>query len=132
MADKLNFSLVSPEREIMSADVDQVDMPASEGWMGILPNHAPLMTTLAPGVVVAKDGDKETRIFVRGGFAEISPAGLTILAEEATPTDELDANALAQRIQNAEEDVADAKTDEARQLAQQNLDRLKELHGAAA
>ena len=132
MADKLNFSLVSPEREIMSADVDQVDMPASEGWMGILPNHAPLMTTLAPGVVVAKDGDNETRIFVRGGFAEISPAGLTILAEEATPTDELDANALAQRIQNAEEDVADAKTDEARQLAQQNLDRLKELHGAAA
>lgn len=130
MADKLHFNLVSPERQVMSADVDQVDIPAAEGWMGVLPNHSPFMTTLTPGMVLVKTGADEKRIFVRGGFAEISPAGLTVLAEEATPAEELDANAIAQRVKDAEEDVADADTDEKRILAQQNLDRLKELQAA--
>ena len=81
----------------MSAEVDEVDIPGAEGWMGILPNHAPLMTTLAPGMVRIKNGNEENRIFVRGGFAEISPAGLTVLAEEAMPASELDAEAIAKR-----------------------------------
>lgn len=130
MADKLHFNLVSPERQLMSADVDQVDIPAAEGWMGVLPNHSPFMTTLTPGMVLVKTGAEEKRIFVRGGFAEISPGGLTVLAEEATPAEELDAAAIAQRVKDAEEDVADAETDEKRILAQQNLDRLKELQAA--
>lgn len=130
MAAKLHFNLVSPERQLMSADVDQVDIPAAEGWMGVLPNHSPFMTTLTPGMVLVKTGAEEKRIFVRGGFAEISPAGLTVLAEEATPAEELDADAIAQRVKDAEEDVADAETDEKRILAQQNLDRLKELQAA--
>lgn len=130
MADKLHFNLVSPERQLMSADVDQVDIPAAEGWMGVLPNHSPFMTTLTPGMVLVKTGAEEKRIFVRGGFAEISPGGLTVLAEEATPAEELDAGAIAQRVKDAEEDVADADTDEKRILAQQNLDRLKELQAA--
>lgn len=130
MADKLHFNLVSPERQLMSADVDQVDIPAAEGWMGVLPNHSPFMTTLTPGMVMVKTGAEEKRIFVRGGFAEISPAGLTVLAEEATPAEELDAAAIAQRVKDAEEDVADAETDEKRIMAQQNLDRLKELQAA--
>ena len=130
MPDKLHFNLVSPERQLMSADVDQVDIPAAEGWMGVLPNHSPFMTTLTPGMVLVKTGAEEKRIFVRGGFAEISPGGLTVLAEEATPAEELDAAAIAQRVKDAEEDVADAETDEKRILAQQNLDRLKELQAA--
>lgn len=130
MADKLKFTLVSPERELMSRDVDQVDIPGTEGWMGILANHAPLMTTLAPGMVKIRDGSDEKRIFVRGGFAEISPAGLTVLAEEAMPAEELSAEKIAQAIKNAEEDVADAKTDEKKLSAQQSLDSLKEMQAA--
>ncbi len=130
MADKLHFSLVAPERQLMSQDVDEVDIPGAEGWIGVLPNHAPLMTTLAPGMVRIKTGGDEQRIFVRGGFAEISAAGLTILAEEAMPAAELDAAAIAQRIKNAEEDLNDADNDEKKLAAQQSLDRLKELQAA--
>ncbi|MEM8772149.1 MAG: F0F1 ATP synthase subunit epsilon [Pseudomonadota bacterium] len=130
MADKLHFTLVSPERELMSRDVDQVDIPGSEGWLGVLPNHSPLMTTLAPGMVKIRDGSDEKRIFVRGGFAEISPTGLTVLAEEAMPAEELNAEKIAQRIKNAEEDLADADTDEKKLAAQQSLDRMKELQAA--
>lgn len=130
MADKLHFNLVSPERELMSADVDQVDIPGAEGWIGVLPNHAPLMTTLAPGMVRIKSGSDETRIFVRGGFAEISPAGLTILAEEAMKAEQLDAAAIAREVQNAEEDLADADDDEKKLAANQALERLKELQAA--
>lgn len=130
MADKLHFNLVSPERELMSAEVDQVDIPGTEGWMGVLPNHSPLMTALAPGMVKIRDGGEEKRIFVRGGFAEISPAGLTVLAEEAMPAEELDAARIAQSIKDAEEDVADAETDEKKLAAQQALDSLKELQAA--
>ncbi|MEO1252324.1 MAG: F0F1 ATP synthase subunit epsilon [Pseudomonadota bacterium] len=130
MADKLQFNLVSPERELMSREVDEVDIPGTEGWIGVLANHAPMMTTLAPGMVRIKDGNDESRIFVRGGFAEISPAGLTVLAEEAMPAKELDAAKITQAIKNAEEDVADAETDEKRLSAQTALDRLKELQAA--
>ncbi|HLF22199.1 MAG TPA: F0F1 ATP synthase subunit epsilon, partial [Aestuariivirga sp.] len=70
------------------------------------------------------------KIFVRGGFAEVNPSGLTLLAETAIPLAELDAAALAQQIKNSEEDVADAKDDETRRRAQENLDHLKALHGA--
>ncbi|MCK5745455.1 MAG: F0F1 ATP synthase subunit epsilon [Oricola sp.] len=130
MANKLHFNLVSPEKELMSADVDQVDIPATEGWMGILPNHSPLMTTLAPGMVSVKNGGEITRIFVRGGFAEITPAGLTVLAEEAVNAKDLNAGAIAARIRNAEEDLADAATDDKKQAAQQELDRLKEVQAS--
>lgn len=130
MADKLHFNLVSPEKELMSANVDQVDIPGTEGWIGVLPNHSPLMTTLAPGMVRIKSGADETRIFVRGGFAEISPAGLTVLAEEAMKAEDLNADAIAQRIKNAEEDLADADNDEKKLAANQALDRLRELQAA--
>lgn len=114
----------------MSADVDQVDIPGTEGWIGVLPNHAPLMTALAAGMVKIKTGGDEKRIFVRGGFAEISPAGLTVLAEQAMPAAELNAEKIAKAIKDAEEDVADADTDEKKLAAQQSLDSLKELQAA--
>ena len=84
MSEKLHFSLVSPERELYSGEVDQVDAPGSEGDFGVLVGHAPFMTTLKEGRVhVHDDGDMRT-FDVHGGFADVTPAGLTILAEKAS------------------------------------------------
>jgi F-type H+-transporting ATPase subunit epsilon len=123
----LHFELVSPERLLMSDDVDAVEIPGTEGDMGILPGHAPVLSTLRPGVITVTRGGKSERIFVRGGFAEVNPQGLTVLAEVAIPVGELDATKIAQQIRNAEDDVNDAKTDETRRRAQENLDHLKAL-----
>lgn len=127
----LHFELVSPARLLYSGDVASVILPGSEGEMTILPSHAPLLATLKPGVVtVSKDGGSSERIFVRGGFAEVNPQGLTVLAETAIPVADLDAATLAQQIKNAEEDAADAKDDETRRKAQEQVDHLKALQGA--
>ena len=84
MADKLHFSLVSPERELFSGEVDQVDAPGSEGDFGVLVGHAPFMTTLKAGRVKLYDNG-ETRAFdMQGGFADVTAEGLTILAEQAS------------------------------------------------
>jgi F-type H+-transporting ATPase subunit epsilon len=84
---KLHFSLVSPERELFSGEVDQVDAPGAEGDFGVLAGHAPFMTTLKPGRVhVHIDG--EVRLYdIHGGFADVTPRGLTILAEKADEVD---------------------------------------------
>jgi F-type H+-transporting ATPase subunit epsilon len=83
MADKLHFSLVSPERELFSGLVDQVDAPGSEGDFGVLAGHAPFMTALKAGAVTVYEG-AATRVFnIEGGFADVTPAGLIILAEHA-------------------------------------------------
>ena len=92
MADKLHFSLVSPARELFSGEVDHVIAPGVEGEFGVLVNHAPFMTTLKNGVVRVLNGDTTSmRLFVRGGFADVTPAGLTILAEEAINLDSVSA-----------------------------------------
>jgi len=83
MADKLHFSLVSPERELFSGDVDQVDAPGSEGDFGVLSGHAPFMTTLKEGRIVVRNGAQITAFDVKGGFADVTADGLTILAEYA-------------------------------------------------
>ena len=83
MADLLHFSLVSPERELFSGDVSQVDAPGSEGDFGVLAGHAPFMTALREGFVTVHEGDRLHRFEVRGGFADVTPQGLTILAEHA-------------------------------------------------
>jgi F-type H+-transporting ATPase subunit epsilon len=128
---KLHFDLVSPERLLMSAEVDQVDVPGSEGDFGVFANHAPVMTSLRPGVLtVLTQGKQGDKFFVRGGFAEVTAQGLTVLAEEAMPLSDLDHAALEQRIKNAEEDVADAKDPAALNRAQQALNGLRELHAA--
>jgi F-type H+-transporting ATPase subunit epsilon len=128
---KLHFDLVSPERLLISAEVDQVDVPGSEGDFGVMANHAPVMTTLRAGVLtIQSPGKTGEKYFVRGGFAEVTLDDLTVLAEEAMPLAELDAEALDQRIKNAEEDVADAKDDAARDRAKTQLERLRELRAA--
>jgi F-type H+-transporting ATPase subunit epsilon len=127
----LHFELVSPERLLLSEEVASVTIPGTEGDMGILPNHAPVLSTLRPGiVVVTRESGEADQIFVRGGFAEVNPQGLTVLAETATPIAELDAAALALHVKNLEEDVADAQDDETRRRAQEMLDHLKALEAA--
>ena len=83
MAEKLHFSLVSPQRELFGGLVDQVDAPGAEGDFGVLAGHAPFMTVLKPGRVHVHDGNQELIFEVKGGFADVTPAGLTILAEVA-------------------------------------------------
>jgi F-type H+-transporting ATPase subunit epsilon len=83
MAERLHFSLVSPERELFSGDVDRVDAPGTEGDFGVLPGHAPFMTTLKEGRVHVHADQREHVFEVRGGFADVTPQGLTILAEHA-------------------------------------------------
>ena len=81
---KLHFSLVAPERELFSGDVDQVVAPGAEGQFGVLAGHAPFMTTLTEGDVTVLDGGSRRVFTIRGGFADVTPDGLTILAEHAT------------------------------------------------
>ncbi len=121
------FELVSPERLVLSADVDQVDLPGSEGDFGVLAGHAPFLTTLRPGVITVRQAGNANRIFVRGGFADVNASGLTVLAERAIPVSELKADHIAAEIRNAEEDVADAKSPEAKQSAETRLVQLREV-----
>jgi F-type H+-transporting ATPase subunit epsilon len=131
MADKVAYEMVSPDRLLASADADMVVVPGSEGDFGVLPGHAPMISPLRPGLVEVHDEGKEVeKIFVRGGFAEVTPEGLTVLAEEAIPLADLDRSALDREIENAQEDVDDAKTDEARDKAQHQLDGLAQLMDA--
>ena len=130
MAGKLQFSLVSPEKELFSGEVDGVDVPGEEGDFGVLPNHAPVMTTIRMGAITIKDGSETRRMFLRGGFADVTPEGLIILAEEAVDLAGLDTAKIAQDLRNAEEDVRDAKTDEKRAAAQSRLDYARGLSEA--
>ncbi len=125
------FELVSPEKLLFAGEVESVVVPGTEGEFTVLKDHAPLMSTLKPGVVtVADSASKRTRLFVRGGFADVAPTGLTILAEMAVPIEQLDAAQIDAEIRDAQEDVADAPSDETRRLAQEKLDQLNELRGA--
>ena len=87
----LHFELVSPTKLLFSGAVDSVVIPGTEGEMTILPQHAPILTSLRPGVVVVSSPKGAERIFVRGGFAEVNPKGLTVLAERAIPEGEMTA-----------------------------------------
>jgi F-type H+-transporting ATPase subunit epsilon len=127
----LHFELVSPARLLFSGDVTSVQIPGTEGEMTILAGHAPVLSTLKPGVVVVqKDSSTADKIFVRGGFAEVNASGLTVLAETAIPLGELDRTALDRQIKDAEEDVADAVGDEKKRKASEALEHLKALAAA--
>ncbi|MFD0985893.1 F0F1 ATP synthase subunit epsilon [Methyloligella solikamskensis] len=128
MAEAFNFELVSPERLLVSEDVESVLVPGAEGDMTVLANHAPLITTLKPGLLdVVYAGGREARYFVKGGFAEANPTGLTVLAETAINRDDLDAEKLNQAIQDAEEDVNDAEDPIKKDKLQLRLDYLRQV-----
>ena len=127
----LHFELVSPAKLLFSGDVASVQIPGTEGEMMILEGHAPVLSTLRPGVVVVqKEGGSADKIFVRGGFAEVNAKGLIVLAETAIPMADLDRAALDRQIKDAEEDVADAVGDEKRRKANEALDHLRALAAA--
>ena len=128
MSDAFKFELVSPERLLVSGDVELVVVPGAEGEMTVLAHHAPLLTTLRPGLLdIGYPGGEHKRFFVRGGFAEVSPAGLIVLAETAIDLVELDSAQLSQAIKDSEEDVADAADNSARDRAQTKLDHLRQV-----
>ena len=133
MADKIAFDLVSPDRLLASTDADMVVVPGTEGDFGAMVGHQPLVSALRPGVVaIHVDGEVRERFFVRGGFVEVTHERCTVLAEEAIPVAELDRANIEQRIKDAEEDLSDAKTDEARHRADHELRNLSELLAATA
>jgi F-type H+-transporting ATPase subunit epsilon len=130
MAGKIAFDLVSPERVLLSKPVDMVTVPGSEGYMGVLAGHAPLVSTLRAGMIDMLDDGQDTRFFIRGGFAEIGPTKITVLAEEAIPFTELQLATLDQSILDAQEDEIAAKTDAERARAAQLVDDLKLVRAA--
>ena len=130
MTDKLHFSLVSPAREVFAGEVDHVIAPGTEGDFGVLPAHAPFMSTLKNGVVGVLEGDAVAmRVFVRGGFADVTPEGLTILAEEAVNLADVDTNEVLDRLETART-AAQADPDSA--LAAERLAYLEALQEAVA
>ena len=129
MAETLKFDLVSPERLLVSEEVESVVVPGGEGYFTVLARHAPLMSTLKPGQLEVKDlSGSVQKYFVRGGFADVNPNGLTILADQVIPLEDLDAEALAQEVKNAEEDLAEAGDDQnKRRMAEAKLNELKDV-----
>src|SRR5208282_4551358 len=132
MSTMLHLDFVSPESVLFSGDVDQVDLPGTEGDMGIFAGHAPLVTTLRPGIVTIYRGGARQPVVVIGGFAEVSPAGLTVLADRAVPRENFDTAMLAAEIKDAEEDAADATDEAQRDKLARHLEQLKTLQAALA
>jgi F-type H+-transporting ATPase subunit epsilon len=128
-----HFELVSPEKLLFSGDVEAVVVPGIEGQFTVMKDHAPVMTVMKAGIVeIDETPAKKTRLFVRGGFADVAGGGLTILAEQAMPLEQLDTAQLAAQIKNAEEDLTDAKTEATKNAAAEKLDQLNELKAALA
>ncbi len=131
MAEPFNFELVSPERLLLSESVNEVIIPGTDGEMTVMSNHAPLMTTIKPGIVeVRSESGDSKRYVVFGGFADILPDGCTLLAESAVAVEDIDHEALAQRIQDTREDLQDAKTDADKARISEQLDNLLTLQNA--
>ena len=125
------FELVSPEKIVFSGEVEAVVVPGVEGEFTVLKNHAPTLALLKPGIIEFDPSPtQKTKLFVRGGFAQVAPEGLVILAEQTIALEELDGAKIDADLQDAEEDIADAKTDEARRIATEHRDQLNELKAA--
>jgi F-type H+-transporting ATPase subunit epsilon len=127
---KFHFDLVGPEKLLFSGEVDQVDIPGSEGDFGVLAGHAPLVAMLRPGILTIHADSGPVRAMVTGGFAEVSPDGLTVLADFAMPADEVDRDVLAGQIKDLQEDVTDAAEGAQRDKLQHKLDQLKAVQTA--
>lgn len=122
MAEKIDFELVSPERLLVSQAVEMVVVPGSEGDFGALPRHAPMITAVRPGVIEVYDASVlRDRIFVAGGFAEVSEKRITVLAEEAMMVADLTPAMVEQRTRKAREALEEAGNEVARAAARQSL-----------
>ena len=133
MADKVEFELVSPERLLLSEPVDMVVVPGAEGDFGVLPRHAPMISTLRPGVIRIYDGrEVKERIFVAGGFAEVTAERCTVLAEEAVRVADIDTAAVDQELKDLGEDLADAKSEAERAAVAKRIAVRQAMRAAAA
>lgn len=134
MADKLHFSLVSPTREVFSGEVDHVVAPGTDGEFGVLAHHAPFMTTLKTGLVRVLEGDVvQMKLFVRGGFADVTPAGLTILAEEAVNLSDLKIETIGVQIEAVRQKLlAEGPDSPHRGALQEDVDYLEALRDAVS
>jgi F-type H+-transporting ATPase subunit epsilon len=122
MAEQIQFELVSPEQLLMSRPVDMVVVPGVEGDFGALPQHAPFISTLRPGVISVFEGNQVTdRVFVVGGFAEVTPERCTVLAERALPMRELSREQVDAELRDARDDLADAKDERERAEAEHQI-----------
>ena len=126
-----HFNLVAPDKLLFSGEVDQVDVPGMDGDFGVLADHAPLVSAVRPGIlVIYNERGEKVPMVVHGGFAEVSPAGLTVLADMAVPRDEFDVAVLAGEIKDTEEDVADEQDAWKRDKLADRLAQLKALQAA--
>jgi F-type H+-transporting ATPase subunit epsilon len=132
MADKVAFELVSPEKLLFSGEVDMVVLPAEEGDMGVLPGHAPVIATMRPGTICVYNGTTvEQRLFVASGFVEVTQERCTVLADAATPVEDIDIAAAESRVKDLDEDVSTAKDDAEKAAAEAALVIAQaELHAA--
>ncbi len=131
MAENVAFELVSPERLLLSEPVEMVVVPGSEGDFGVLCGHAPMISTVRAGVISTyRGGGVDRRIFVAGGFAEVTPERCTVLADEAVALEDADRAAAQTRIEEARDDLAHADTDAARATAQAALEIAESLLSA--
>ena len=121
------FELASPARLVFSGEVEQVDVPGAEGDFGVLAGHAPLIAALRPGILTIRQAGGAKRLYVRDGFAEVNSSGLTVLAEFATPVEELDSGEIQKEIEVAEACLTEAKEGHARDKAAERVDQLKQV-----
>ncbi|MGH7029357.1 MAG: ATP synthase F1 subunit epsilon [Stellaceae bacterium] len=130
MADRVQFELVTPERLLLAEAVEMVVVPGTEGNFGVLPGHSLLMSTIRPGTIEVYEGRTVTRrIFVAGGFAEVTPEGCTVLADEAVPPDALDRVAIEAELQVIEGNLPSLREQAARGAGTERERLLAELHG---
>jgi F-type H+-transporting ATPase subunit epsilon len=127
-----HFELVAPDKLLFSGEVDQVDVPGAEGDFGVLAGHAPLMATLKPGILTISNGAERQRIVVFGGFAEVSPEGMTVLADTAVAVEDFDTAQLAAEIKHAEDNVGERTEQGARDKAERKLAQLRAVQSAVS
>ena len=122
-----HFELVSPQKLLFSGDVEQVDLPGAEGYFGVLANHAPMVTTLRPGILTLHVAGGEQKIVVLGGFAEVSKDGLTVLANTADAVEDIDRGMVAARIEELESRIAKTEPGSALDKLITELDHYRDV-----
>src|SRR5262245_49522742 len=125
-----HFDLVSPEQLLFSGEVDQVDVPGSEGEFGVLANHAPLVATLKPGILTIHESGKALRVVVFGGLPGVSPEGPTVLADKTVPAEEIDVATIAAEVKDVEEDLVDTTDETVRDNCRRKLEQLRAVQAA--
>ncbi|AIL13020.1 hypothetical protein IM40_05095 [Candidatus Paracaedimonas acanthamoebae] len=125
MSSKLHFSIVSPERLLLTDNVDMVIIPGSQGDFGVLPSHSPMVSTLRPGLVtIYNNGDIKERVYVADGFAHITETGCTVLSEESIFLAEMDIEMLEETIKKAKQELEDSRTEEEKSALKRDLDYI--------